>query len=434
MYNRLKLLIALLVCATGLFAQSKVTLQKVRAFEPIALQKPVLLDSTNLKNEEFSDEKLLSSSLSIPNHNRFSHTLYTDTAGFFHIDKTDSEYSLHLLSFYLAGDKYGKAKLTVTSPNILEVYINGEKKATKAHATDSISTAGSAETTLDGTLNNSRVVIKLLASTNDLLAKTPVKIEVAPDENDSTLNLYLTDNPSRRVDIKDILEGKRVSSSSISPNAKYILLNLNETLPGGRTNRYIEVYDLKEKRTLLTESAHRKQLKWMPKSDLLSYVEDSENGRTMYQLNPSTMETSLIAENLPHENFSFSPDEQSLFYSTKERVDVQAPTSLKRMIGIDDRQGNYRDRYFIYQYKLNTGLSQQLTFGKQTARINDVSFDGKQLLFSTSEERLTERPFRVSSMYLLDLETMKVDTLWENEKFVSSAQFSPNKKQLEELA
>ena len=430
MYYRLKLLIALFVCATGLFAQSKVSLQKVRVFEPIALQKPVLLDSTNLKNEKFSTDKLLSSELSIPDHERFTHTLSADTAGFFQIDKTDSEYSLHLLSFFLAGDNYGKAKLTVTSPNILEVYINGEKKATKANATDSISTAGSAEATLNGMLNNSRVVVKVLASNTDLLEATPVKIEVSPDENDSTLNLYMTDSPLRRVDIKDILEGKRISSSTISPNRKYILLNLTETLPGGKTNRYVEVYDLKENQTLLKESSNRKQLKWMPKSDMLSYVEDSENGRTMFKLNPSTMETSIMAENLPHENFRFSPDEQSLFYSKKEKLEVVSPTNLKRMIGIDDRQGHYRDRHFIYQYKLDTGLSQQLTFGKQTARINDVSLDGKYLLFSTSEERLTERPFRVSSMYMLELETMKVDTLWENEKFVSSAQFSPNNKQL----
>ena len=327
MYNRLKLLMALLICATGLFAQSKVTLESVKAFEPIGLQKPILLDSVNLKNEKFSDKDLLSSSLSIPKHDRFTKTLKADTAGFFHIDKTDSEYSLHLLSFYLGGDNYGKAKLTVTSPNILEVYINGEKKATKSNATDSISNAGSAEATLNGTLNNSRVVVKILASTAQAFDAAAVKIEVKPNEDDSLLNVYMTDNPSRRIDIKDILEGKRVSSSSISPSGRYVLMNLSETLPGGKTNSSIEVYDMQQQRTLISESTNRMQLRWMPKSDMLSYVTDTENGRTMFKLNPLTMQTSIVAEDLPKESFVFSPDEQSLFFSSKETMEVKSPNS-----------------------------------------------------------------------------------------------------------
>ena len=181
MHNRFKLLVALIICVTGLSAQPKISLESVRAFEPIVLNKPILLDSVNLKNEKFSDKQLLSSSLSIPKHDRFASTLTADTTGFFHIDKTNSDYSLHLLSFYLAGDNYGKAKLTVTSPNILEVYINDEKKATKSNATDSISNAGSAEATLNGTLNNARVVVKVLASNIESFDGAAVKIEVQPN-------------------------------------------------------------------------------------------------------------------------------------------------------------------------------------------------------------------------------------------------------------
>ena len=205
---------------------------------------------------------------------------------------------------------------------------------------------------------------------------------------------------------------------------------MSETLPGGKINCNVEVYDMPQQRTLIRESTNRTQLRWMPKSDMLSYVSDTENGRTMFKLDPLTMQTTIVAEDLPRESFMFSPDEQSLFFSSKETMEVKSPASLKRMMGIDDRQEQYRNRYYIHQYILETGLSQQLTFGKQTARLNDVSSDGKHLLFSTSEELLTERPFNTSSMYLLELQTMKIDTLWENEKFVSSAQFSPDNSQI----
>ena len=430
MFQRFKFVLALLIVANGLFAQPKVTLQNVRAFQPIVLHKPVLLDSVNLQNTKFSDELMLESAISFPDHDRFAKELKADTAGFFHLEKTGSEYTFHLLSFFLSGDNYGKAKLTVTSPNLLEVYVNGERKASKKHATDSIANAGSAEATLNGTLNNSRVVVKLLTEKSSGFDGGALKVEVKPSEEDSLLTVSFSNNPSRRIRIKDILEGKRVSSSTISPSGRFVLLNLSETLSGGDVKRYVEVFDTKQNRTLIHESNNRSQLKWMPQSDKLSYVADTGNGRSMMILDPLTMEEIVIADNLPKENFNISPDEKSMFYTTKEVLSANSPAGLKRLLAPDDRQPTYRDKYFIFQYFFDTGLSQQITFGKESASLNDVSSDAKQILFSTSEEDLSERPFRKGSMYKLHLETMEIDTLWENKPFVSGAQFSPDNQQI----
>ena len=261
-------------------------------------------------------------------------------------------------------------------------------------------------------------------------AEPAVKIELKPDEKDSLLTYTFNNIDNRRINIKDILEGKRVSSSSISPSGRFVLLNLRETLPGGNGRNYTEIYDARQKRTILSEPAGRTQLGWMPKSDLLYYVADDSDGRTLYTLDPLTAETKIIAEGLPKENFHIAPDEQSVFFSTKKSITVSNPGGLKRLLGIDDRQAGYRDRYYLYRHFFDTGLTQQLTFGRQTASLNDVTDDVKKLLFSTSEEYLTERPFRRSSLYMLDLETMEVDTIWKDETYTYSAQFSPDGKQL----
>jgi len=168
----------------------------------------------------------------------------------------------------------------------------------------------------------------------------------------------------------------------------------------------------------------------MPKQDLLYYVTDSEEGRTMLTLNPLTAENTVIAKGLPKETFHIAPDEKSAFFSSKETITISNPGGLKRLIGIDDRQSNYRDRYFLYRYFFDTGLTQQLTFGRQTASLNDVTDDVKFLLFSTSEEDLTKRPFDKNSLYRLNLETMYVDTIWEDQTYTYSAQFSPDGKQI----
>ena len=412
-----------------LSAQQVVMPDNIAAFGPIEVRKPVLLDSVNLKDASFSDEALLTYPITFPEQERFTTELTADTAGFFHPSKPERGMAFQLFSIYLTGDCYGKGKLTVTSPNPLEVWIDGAKKGSKTQREDSLHLAGKVTTNIEGFTNSVRLVIKLLASAEDKVDPA-FKIEVKPEKGDSLLTYSFIGVGARRIDIKDILEGKRVSSSTISPSGRFILLSLRETLPGGSARSYTEVYDAHQKRTILSESSNRAQLGWMPKQDLLYFTEDNKDSYRFCTLDPLTMEVKVMAEGLPKERFQVAPDEQSLFFSSKETLSAKSPGGLKRLIGIDDRQANYRDRYFIYRYFFDTGLTQQLTFGRQTASLNDISDDTRYMLFSTSKEELTERPFRKSSLYRLNLESMQVDTVWKEQVYAYTSQFSPDGKQL----
>lgn len=426
---RYNLLLITLSVLLPLSAQEKFMPSGIHSFVPITVQRPVLLDSTDLKDSKFSDETLLSYSISFPEQERFTTLLEPDTAGFFHLPKPENGYAFQLLSFFVTGDRYGKGKLTVTSPNPLELYVNDVKRATKTQVNDSLHQSGSVDAFLNGFTNNARIIIKLLASAENKIDPA-VKIELKPDKGDSLLNFSFNSIDKRRISINDILEGTRVNSSSVSPSGRFVLLSLRETIKGGENRNYTEIYDTRQKRTVLSETANRSQLNWMPKSDILYYVADNNDGRTMYTLNPLTSETKIIAQQLPKENFHVAPDEKSMFYSSKETLSVTTPSGLRRLIGIDDRQAHYRDRFYLYRYFFETGFAQQLTFGRQTATLNDVTDDVKYLLFSTSGEDLSQRPFSKSSLYMLNLETMAVDTVWKDQTYTYSAQFSPDGKQL----
>jgi dipeptidyl aminopeptidase/acylaminoacyl peptidase len=423
------LIINILLAVPVLKAQQPLMPEKIYSFDPIPVQKPVMLDSVNLDKSAFSDEKLLAYPVSFPAQERFTTELTPDTTGFFNLAKPSQGEALQLFSFFVSSDRYGKGKLTVTSPNPLELWIDDVKRATKTQVNDSLHHAGSVDTNLNGPANNIRIIIKMLISAEHK-AGPAVKIELKPDEKDSLLIYTFNNTDKRRINIKDILEGKRVNSSSISPSGRFLLLNLRETLSGGNNRTYTEIYDAKQKRTIFSEPGGRAQLSWMPQSDLLYYVSDDNGGRALYTLDPLTTETKIIAEGLPKENFHMAPDERSVFFSTKESITVSNPGGLRRLLGIDDRQPGYRDRYYLYRHFFDTGLTQQLTFGQQTASLNDITDDVKKLLFSTSEEYLAERPFRRSSLYMLDLESMKLDTIWKNEAYAYSARFSPDGKQL----
>ena len=422
-------LFAGLLFAVNLHSQNVFMPEKLFNFGPISLQKPILLDSVNLNNTPFSDEMLLSYSVTFPDHTRFKTELTPDSAGFFHLNKPQEGQAFQLLSFFVSGDRYGRGKLIVTSPNPLELWVDDVKRATKTQLNDSLHHSGSVDTYLNGFTNNKRIVIKMLTSADNKINPS-VKIDIRPEEADSLLNYTFNYTNKRRINIKDILEGKRVSSSSISPSGRFVLLSLRETQPGGKILDFIEVFDTKQKQTIISESANRQSLRWMPEYDILYYTEDINDKRNIHILNPLTKETDILAEGLPKESFYIAPDEKSVFFSSKETISAASPAGLKRLIGIDDRQSNYRERSFLYRHFLDSGLTQQITFGKQSASLNDITMDSRYLLFSTSEEDLSERPFRKSSLYMLDLKTMAIDTIWKDLTYSYSAQFSPDGKQL----
>jgi dipeptidyl aminopeptidase/acylaminoacyl peptidase len=409
-------------------AQQNVMPQSVSTTNPIIVNKPIIMDSVGLNDKKFSNLNLLESYIAFPKHNKFTQSITPDN-GFFRLTKPANGFTIQLLSFFISADQFSNAKLKVTSPNLLEVYVDGEKKATKSETQDSLSSAKGVDAALSGNLRNTRVIIKILSSADDKIAPA-LKIELMSDKGTDKVNYSFHNNEQRRMSIVDVLDGKRVNSSSISPGGTFILLSFTETLPGGERKNYTEVFDVKRRRTVLSESTNRDQLSWMPKSDLLYYVTDNEEGRTILTLDPLKMETKILASKLPKENFYFSPDEKSIFYTSKESLNVKNPNGLKRLLSPEDRQPNYRDRWFIYQYIFDSGLAQQLTFGRNSTFINDVSNDGENVLFSTSNEDYSERPFKKTSLFLLHLPTMKIDTLFKDETYAYFGQFSPDGKKV----
>ena len=346
---KIKLLLASIFLCFLVSAQQTYTPKKVYALAPITVKKPVLIDSVSVKNTKFSDETLLSYNVAFPSLTSFNKEITVDSDGFFRLEKPQSGYALQLIAFNISSSQYGKGKLKITSPNRLQVYLDNESKATKTQMNDSLQAAGSAEYTWESVNNNVSVVVKMLVSATDKLAPA-LKIELTPDKTYKDLVYTFNNENKRLITIQDILEGKRLSSSEISPSGRFVLLRLNEVVSGGERKNFIEIYDNQSKKTIFSETANRSQLRWMPKSDKLYYVAESINGNTMYTFDPLTNETRILAERLPKEYFSIAPDEKSMFYSVKESQDIKNPKGLKRLMSPEDRQGGFRDRYYIYRY------------------------------------------------------------------------------------
>lgn len=425
---RLSVIALCLILVIGMFSQTKQKLPQIYAAPPVAVINPLIVDSTNLKGDKYSEKELLKMSLTIPEQTAFVRPLKSDTAGYFYAEKPREGYTFQLFSFYVQADRYAKLSLKITSPNMFELYVDGKLSTSKTTREENFRNEKEVTAAFSPYPLSSRVVIKLLASAED--KSSPIFKIVLENEKDDNKTTFSVQNTSKRfVNFTDMLLGKRVTNTSISPNGQYALISYRNTF-GEKSVSTTELYNVSTGRQVLLDTdGSKKQLSWMPVSEKMFYLLKTEDGTNLITIDPATLQETILAKNIPDEYMTFSPDEKTLFY-TKQEKGEETKGDLKLLLSPEDRQPGYTNRSFIYKYDIRSGLSQQLTYGSHTTWLNDISADSKQLLVSFTDETVTERPFRKYTMLKLDLPTMTVDTLWTNEGFAHGASFSPDGKKV----
>lgn len=415
----------LLTSAFSLCAAEDVKVMQFRHAGPVEVRMPILADTVNVNDKKFEVKDLLNAGLSVTEMMRNAQVLQADTAGYVTLTTPSQAYDLHLFSFYLKSERYVKGTLEVSGPGMFDVYVNGEKKGSKTTVNESLDKASSATVDMKMEPYRYQVVVKYLASDSDKC----VPAIKARFKTDADINVLATLSPEKNYSLKNIMDGKNFYGASLSPNGKYAIIKYYETFPGGKSTYYTEVTDPATGRIILSTDGEAKSVSWMPKSNLMYYTRQGSNGRELVTINPESLKENVLSQSLPEGGFSFSPDESFLLFTVREEGPKEGK-DLLRVLVPDDRQPGWRNRYFIHRYTLATGFYERLTFGHTSTSVNDVSADSRYLLFSTSERELTSRPFSRGSLFRLDLQTMQVDTIWQHEKFLYGAQFSPDGKKL----
>lgn len=420
------ILSCLLFCQVAL-AQQTITLKRLYSTGKFYdVENPVMIDPVNMKGNKFDNKDILESFISFPDQNSFIEELKPDLSDYFFLSKAQKGARFHLLTFKLNVDKYAKTNIRITAPSMFEAYINGNKETSKTTIEDTLLTSKTIKLNFPATPGTYTLLIKYMSLATN---KSPegIKITIEPEDKASTVN-YTFDNAGKgNITIKDILDGERVTATSISPNGQYVLLNYTTTKSDGKTFSTKEILSVRtNKRIKLNNST---KYEWMPTTNKLYYTDNTSGEVKLVVLDPETMGEQVLANNIPSGDFQVAPNEQYLIYTDTEVADA-AKGDLILLTVPESRQPNNDDRYFLSRYNLSTGLKQRLTFGKHSTSLNDISKDSRYLLYSVTEYTPTIRPFFQTSMYRLDVQTLAVDTLWTNEGFASSASFSPDGKSI----
>lgn len=409
----------------GLLSLHADRVTRLRLSTSAAIHTPLLTDTIDVKGKKINIENLmLDTSISTSGAGTKSKTteLSADTAGCFSLGKKGTGYRLYVLNTSVRADRFTHATLKVTSPQRVQVYVDGVKKGDKYSAEDSLKNAGSASVSLRMEPEMLyRVAVKVLASPEDKEPPT-LKMEIVPGKK-SAATIACSPELKSRALVPTLSENNYVSNVLVSPDGKYLLTTIRETYSKDKSRRYTTLSDTRTRKVITTFTG--RELGWMPRSSRLWYTANGPQGTNVFVVDPATLQETLWAENLPESNFRICPDERHLLTSQHEAIEGDKGP-LHRVLSPRDRSGAERGRWFIGMVDVETGVYQRLTYGLRSSFLQDVSSDSRYLLFSQSESTPAEWPFGRSSFYRMNLETFAIDTLISGEPFADNAKFSPD--------
>ena len=394
-----QILLAGALCAGMLASAENIDVKSFRYSGPYVVQQPYMVDSVDVNSKAFAMKNLLETPLSLDMLEQG--VVFNGEV----LPSVEDGHALHLMGFSLQARAYTEAKLNVQGVKDYQLFVNGKKHS------------GSNLTFEPAT---HEIVIKYLseAGRNDSL-----KVSV---ETEKEGIISLREDGKRNYSLNDVIHGTHFSGVSLSPDGKYLMTSYRTAQVGGRTSGVTKITELATGKVLAQRLEY---LQWMPKSNRYYYTRMGVNGRQLVAVEPASGQEYLLADNLPDGYFQIAPSEDWLLYSLTQEGPKER-REIYEVIEPDDRQPGWRDRSYLAKFDLATGLMQPLTFGYHNAWAQDISADGNKVLVMTNRSRLTKRPTTVSSLLLLDVNTLKVDTLVAEDGFLNSAQFSPDGKQI----
>lgn len=376
-------------------AQVKTEVKEFNLAGPFAVNAPLSVDTVNVKGEKF-DEKSLLQSLALT-------TQPTTTFSGQVLPSLKDSKSVGLLTFYLNNSDYLKGKIEVKGPKNYKVYVDnnevsGELKLAPEHHT---------------------FAIRFLAEPSDTDS-----ISVSIDSQIANLKPQLS--KAHPYMVHDLTDGKRVRNAQLSADGKYVIVSFQTTARGGKSQWDYELREVKTQRVLQRLNGSKQ---WMPRS--VAYIDEETQGdkRVLYKVDPATGQRTQWAYDIPRESYDISPTEDYLIFTCTEEGPKE-DENVYQVLEMDDRQPGWRSRSYLKRYDIKSGLTQRITFGTKGEHLSDISQDGKKLLVVSSYSRLEKRPTEVQDVFIVDAQTLKVDTLLQREGFLGSCQFSPDASQV----
>ena len=384
----------MLMTAMTVSSQVKTDITQFNLSGPYAVVAPVAFDTVDVQGKKYDDKTLMNAmSLSSPASRMFDGQV---------LPSLEESRSVGLLSFYVNNSDYLKGKIEVKGPKNYKLFIDG------AEGSPDLKLAPEHHT----------FTIKYLAEPKDT---DSIKVTI-----DAPQTVAYTLEARHPYMVHDLTDGKRVRGVSLSADGQLVVLSYQTTERGGNSRWDYELRETKTQR-LVSRPSHNPR--WMPKS--IAWLEEEKEGnkRVLYKVEPRNGARTRFACDIPEGSYTVAPTEDYLIFSIEEKGPKE-DKDVFEVLEMDDRQPGWRDRRYLAKYDIATGITQRITFGSKGERLADISQDGRKLLVISSYSRLTKRPTEVEDVFVIDAQTLKIDTLFTCIGFLGSCGFSPDGTQI----
>ena len=388
------IIFGMLMTAMTASSQVKTDITQFNLSGPYAVSTPVAFDTVDVQGKKFDDKTLISSiALTSRATGKYDGLV---------LPSLEDSRSVGSLTFYVNNSDYLKGKIEVKGPKNYKLFIDD------AEASPDLKLAPEHHT----------FTIKYLAEPKDT---DSIKVTI-----DAPQTIAYTLEARHPYMVHDLTDGRRVRGISLSADGQFVVVSYQTTERGGNSRWDYELRETKTQR-LISRPSHNPR--WMPKS--IAWLEEEKEGnkRVLYKVEPRNGARTRFAYDIPEGNYTISPTEDYLILSIEEKGPKE-DKDVFEVLEMDDRQPGWRDRRYLAKYDIVTGITQRITFGSKGERLSDISQDGSKLLIVSSYSRLAKRPTEVEDVFIMDAQTLKMDTLFTCIGFLGSGGFSPDGTQI----
>lgn len=239
---------------------------------------------------------------------------------------------------------------------------------------------------------------------------------------DSKQQVIVNPTGKRPYDWTTLMYGCRLSRTTVSADGRFVTLVEYTTSFDNNTNYETWLVDLKTNQRRVLQDKFEQ---WASAGHSYITSQTMVDGSVTYYLTDAlTGKRSTLCTNASGERGYFLPGER-LMLINKTTEGPQKEQGVYQILEPDDRIPGWRNRNNILLLDTRTGVLRTITEGQHNVYASP-SPDNSRLLLSVFENKITERPFRFMSALVLDLETMKADTLFTHDGFVNGGRWSPD--------
>lgn len=344
------------------------------------------------------------------------------------------------LATYIEVERWTPAQLIIDSPQVFRVWQDGQPIAIKTVSNGNDDPGD--KTTDSKDKDRITVDLKMENGKHLILIKTlhdpetgsgwSLQTRLTLDEPYQASDTEISRSPLSRMSITHLLDGPKPVQASVSADGSLAALTIRRTLPpGNESESWLEIHDTQDGRLLRTFRGGDapSRIRWAPAGHRFAYVSYGKSGGTLWVVDLENGTTLPILENVPNlADPVWTPDAGSLIYSVAEEGPTDRP-GVRRVVTMADRQPGWRNRSYLYIVNLRSGARRRLTAGSLSTGSSSITPDGRRLLVTRARIDLKQRPYSITELHELKLDSLETRLLWEG-PWLSSAQWVPDGKKL----